>query len=144
MVPLGSSYFTVPGRATAPGAGAEPGPTVVWLTGEHDISTDGALSQVLARAMALGATALVIDLSELGFIGASTLGTIVGAREVLRRRSGTLTVRCAPPLARRIIDICGLNDLLGAEEAGKLAGRVRQTGAHRALATSTEGRAQSA
>jgi len=89
--------------------------------------------------MALGATALVIDLSELGFIGASTLGTIVGAREVLRRRSGTLTVRCAPPLARRIIDICGLSDLLGAEEAGKLAGRVRQTGAHRALARAPRG-----
>jgi hypothetical protein len=35
MVPLGSSYFTVPGRATAPGAGAEAGPTVVWLSGEH-------------------------------------------------------------------------------------------------------------
>ena len=47
--------------------------------------------------MALGATALVIDLSELGFMGASTLGTIVRAREVLRRRSGTLTVRSPRP-----------------------------------------------
>jgi anti-anti-sigma factor len=112
MVPVGSSCFTVFDRAPAPGAGAETGPTVVWLTGEHDISTDGALSQVLARAIALGATALVIDLSELGFMGASTLGTIVRAREFLRRRSGTLTVRSAPPFARRIIDICGLNDLL--------------------------------
>lgn len=48
----------------------------------------------------------VIDLSELGFMGASTVGTIVRARELLRRRSGSLTVRSAPPMARRIIDIC--------------------------------------
>jgi anti-anti-sigma factor len=120
MVPVGSSYFTVPDRARAPGAGAEAGPTVVWLTGEHDISTDGALSRALARAIALGATALVIDLSEIQFMGASTLGTIVRAREYLGRRSGSLTVRCAPPFVRRLIDICGLDDLLGPEEGGNL------------------------
>jgi len=75
-----SRFFVLhrPGPRHGARAGAEPGPTVVWLTGEHDISTDGALSQVLARAMALGATALVIDLSELGFIGASTLGPSSG------------------------------------------------------------------
>jgi anti-anti-sigma factor len=124
MVPVGSSYFTVPDRAPAPGTGAGEDPTVVWLTGEHDISTDGALSRVLARAIALGATALVVDLSEIGFMGASTLGTIVRARELLRRRSGSLTVRSAPPFVRRSLDICGLNQLLGpsVEEAGNPSG----------------------
>jgi anti-anti-sigma factor len=122
MVPVGSSSFTVSDRTPAPGAGAGEGPTVVWLAGEHDISTDGALCRALARAIALGATALVIDLSELEFMGASTLRTIVRAREFLRRLSGTLTVRSAAPFARRIIDICGLNDLLGLEEAGNLTG----------------------
>ena len=120
MVPVGSSYFTVPDRAPAPGTGAGEDPTVVGLAGEHDISTDGALSRVPARATALDATALVIDVSELGFMGVSTLGTIVRAREFLRRRSVSLTVRSAPPYARRLIDICGLNDLLGPEEAGNL------------------------
>jgi anti-anti-sigma regulatory factor len=36
------------------------------------------------------ATALAIDLSEPRFMGASTLGTIVRARKLLRRRSGSL------------------------------------------------------
>jgi anti-anti-sigma factor len=120
MVPVGSSYFTVSNRVHAPGTGAGEDPTVVWLTGEHGISTDGALSRALARAIALGATALVIDLSEIQFMGASTLGTIVRAREYLGRRSGSLTVRCAPPFVRRLIDICGLDDLLGPEEGGNL------------------------
>ncbi len=174
MVPVGSSYFTVPGRAPAPGAGFEAGPIVVWLTGEHDISTDGALCQTLARAIALGATALVIDMSELGFMGASTLGTIVRAREYLRGRSGPVMVRSAPPFIRRTIDIRGLNDLLGpkgvrnlaatalsswvavagAEQAAqpspsglapsRLPVPVRQRGAHRALALGAEGLVQSA
>jgi anti-anti-sigma factor len=113
MVPVGSSYLTVSNCSRAPGAGADAGPTVVWLVGEHDISTDSALCRALARAIALDATALVIDLSGLEFMGASTLGTIVRAREYLRRRSGSLTVRAAPPMARRIIGICGFNDLLG-------------------------------
>jgi anti-anti-sigma factor len=66
----------------------------------------------------------VIDLSELGFMGASTVGTIVRARELLRRRSGSLTVRSAPPFVRRSLDICGLNELLGpsVEEAGNPSG----------------------
>ena len=53
-------------------------------------------------------------------MGASTLGTIVRAPEYLRRRSGTLRVRSAPPFIRRLIEICGLHDLLGpsAEEGG--------------------------
>jgi anti-anti-sigma factor len=111
----------VSNRVHAPGTGAGEDPTVVWLTGEHGISTDGALSRALARAIALGATALVIDLSEIQFMGASTLGAIVRVREFLRRRSGTLMVRSAPPIIRRTIDICGLNDLLGPEEGGDLA-----------------------
>jgi len=124
MVPIGSSYITVSNRARAPGTGAGEDPTVVWLTGEHDISTDDALGLTLARAIALDATALVVDLSETQFMGASTLGTIVRARAYLRSRSGTLTVRSAPPFIRRLIDICGLDDLLGpsVEEVGEPIG----------------------
>jgi hypothetical protein len=40
MAHAGSSWFTVP-PAVPRGSGPEP--TVVWLAGEHDISTDGAL-----------------------------------------------------------------------------------------------------
>jgi len=41
--------------------------TVVWLRGEHDVATVGALSDVVARAIALGAPELVLDLlGELG------------------------------------------------------------------------------
>ena len=46
-------------------------------------------------------------------MGASTLGVIARARELLRQRSASLTVRSPSAFARRVISLCGLNDLLG-------------------------------
>ena len=57
--------------------------TVVWLRGEHDVSTVAALSETLARAIALDDADLVVDLSDVQFMGAATVGVIVRARELL-------------------------------------------------------------
>jgi len=70
----------------------------------------------------MDSTALVIDLSEVEFMGASTLRTILRARDYLQRRSGSLTVRSASPMARRMIDICGLASLLGLGPSVEKAG----------------------
>ena len=39
MAPVGPSFFTVSDRPPASREGSEIGPIVVWLWGEHDIST---------------------------------------------------------------------------------------------------------
>ncbi len=113
MVAVGSSFFTVPVQHPAPG-----GPDselVVWLRGEYDASNQGALCLTLAHAIALGGPGLVLDLAEVRAISPSTLAVIVRAREFLRQRSAWLTVRSPSARARRLIDACGLNDLLGPE-----------------------------
>lgn len=46
--------------------------TVVWLSGEHDLSTVAALSESLAGALALDEADLVLDLSGVEFMGAVT------------------------------------------------------------------------
>ena len=110
MVAVGSSFFTVPVQHPAPG-----GPDselVVWLRGEYDASNQGALCLTLAHAIALGGPGLVLDLAEVRAISPSTLAVIVRAREFLRQRSAWLTVRSPSARARRLIDACGLNDLL--------------------------------
>ena len=106
-------------------AGPEADPVVVWLRGEHDSSTDEALCLELARAIALNDAPLVLDMSEVELISASTLGVIVRAREFLRAHSRSLTVRSPSARARRVIDACGLGDLVvpGPEEAGDLMGK---------------------
>ena len=115
MATAGSSFFTLSDRPPLDRGGPEAGPIVVWLWGEHDASTGTALCLTLARAIAVDSAGLILDLSEVDFMGASTLGVIVRAREFLRQRSASLTVRSPSAVARDIIDACGLSDLLGAD-----------------------------
>jgi anti-anti-sigma factor len=120
MAHVGSSFFTVP-PPVAPGS--EPEPIVVWLAGEHDISTDGALCLSLSRAIALQPAAFVIDLRGVEFMGASTLETIARARELVRQRSRSSTGRSPSAFVHRITDACDLTDLLG-PQAGNLGGKA--------------------
>src|ERR1017187_5223164 len=109
MVLVGSSFMTVSRPLRESRAGSEADLAVVWLRGEHDISTEAALSDTIARAIALDGE-VVIDLSEANFISAATIGAIVRARECLRSRSRSLVVRSPSAWARRIFDLCGLSD----------------------------------
>jgi anti-anti-sigma factor len=113
MSPVGSSFFTVSNRPSARPGGSEMGLIVVWLWGEHDLSTDSALCLTLARAIALDGAGLIVDLSGVEFMGASTLSIIVRARDFLLQRSASFTVRSPSAFARRVIRVCGLDDLLG-------------------------------
>jgi len=108
----GSCFITLTDRPRLPGAGTETGPTIIWLRGEHDIATDGDLSRVLTRAIALNNAALVLDLSKVELMSASTLDVIVKAQNFLRQQSRSLTMRSPSPQVQRIIDICGLHNLL--------------------------------
>ena len=96
--------------------------TVVWLRGEHDVSTVAALSQTMARAIALDDGDLVIDLSGVDFMDAATVGVIVRARDFLERQSRTLELRSPSTCAARVLDLC---DLAG---RGEPAGRSHPIG----------------
>jgi len=107
-----SSHSVSSFRLSLPVDGPETGPTVVRLRGEHDIATDGELRRVLACVIGANDAAIVVDLSEVKLISASTLGVIVTTRKLLRQQSRSLTVRSPSAFVRRIIGICGLDDLL--------------------------------
>ena len=134
---VGSSIFTVADRPTLPQAGTGAGLIIVWLQGEHDVSTDNALSMTLARAIALDGPGLVLDLSEVRFIAVSTLRVIVRAQEFLQHRLRSLTVRAPSPCARRAIRACGLADLLGPKPE-ELSANLRGDAAAKALRTWVE------
>jgi anti-sigma B factor antagonist len=91
--------------------------TVVWLSGEHDLSTVDALSETLARTFALDDADVVLDLSGVQFIGAATIEVIVRANDVLDLRSRALTLRSPSESAQRVVDLCGLADLVEASSA---------------------------
>jgi anti-anti-sigma factor len=60
---------------------------------------------------------LVVDLSEVQFLGASTISVLLEARRVLAGRSRDLTLRAPSRCARRVIDICGISTLVQPDRA---------------------------
>jgi anti-anti-sigma factor len=108
-----SSHSISSFRLSLPDMGPETSPTVVWLQGKHDVATDGELRRVLACVIGANDAAIVLDLSDVELMSASTLGVIVAARELLRQHSRSLTVRCPSAFVRCIIGICALDDLFG-------------------------------
>jgi anti-sigma B factor antagonist len=101
--------------ADAPGgAGGPPvAPAVVWLSGEHDLSTVLSISQALATAVASSESDLVIDLSGVTFMDASTMRVIDEVERRLHEQSRTLRLRAPSRCARRLRDLCQRLDALG-------------------------------
>jgi anti-anti-sigma factor len=106
-------------------AGRDGTRTVVWLRGEHDLATTTELAATLARAIALDEADLVVDLSEVQFMDVTTVSVIVKARNHLRPRSRSLSLRAPSKAARRVLDLCDLAQLIDpdpprSEDAGAL------------------------
>ena len=99
-------------RGLAALAGRDAYRTVVLLRGEYDASTVTSLSEAMARAIALDDADLVLDLRGVEFMDAATVRLIIRAREFLRLRSRSLTLRSPSTHARRVLDLCGLDDHL--------------------------------
>ncbi len=88
--------------------------TVVMLRGEHDCSTASGLAEMLSSAAALDDADLVVDLGDVTFMDASTLSVLVAIRVALGRQERSLTLRAPSNMARSVLGICGLSDLIEA------------------------------
>ena len=95
----------------SPSSRRDPPCTVIWLRGEHDMSTVAELSETIARAIALDDADLVVDLADVEYMGAATVGVLSRARELLRARSRSLVLRSPSRCARRVLELCGHADL---------------------------------
>jgi len=127
-------------RGEASFTGLDTDRTVVWLRGEHDLATVAELAETLARAIAIDDADLVVDLSDVEFMDASTVRLIVGTRDFLRTRTRTLGVRAPSDCARLVLDRCGLSNLVEphpavAKQAKRATHTEHLTGTTGALAT---------
>jgi len=89
------------------------GSLVVWVRGEHDLSTTRDLWATMARAVALDGD-VVLDLSGVEFMDAAIVRVILRTRELLRVRSRSLAVRSPSARARRVLELCDVADLIDA------------------------------
>jgi anti-anti-sigma factor len=129
MAPVSFLSVTVSRRGLMGFGRRGPPEVVVCLRGEHDLSTVAESSVTVARAITLGEGDLVVDLSRVVFMDASTVGVILGARELLRVRSRSLVVRSPSTCARRVLELCDLGHLVAPSRAGaSMAGAAAALG----------------
>ena len=92
--------------------------TVVHLAGEHDLSTVPALADAFSHAIAVDSTDLLVDLSEVTFVDASTITALMQLRNSLAAGSRSLTIHQPSACASRLLDICsGLFELSAPDRA---------------------------
>lgn len=95
---------TVHRRGSA-SVGGDPTRTVVCVNGDHDAATQATLILTLSDAWRLGGGGdLVVDLSCIRFMDASTVGALIAVRKRLRATACELTVRNPSPSARRLLE----------------------------------------
>ena len=110
----------------------ESGRSVVFLRGEHDFSTAATVSAALTWAIAFDEADLVLDLSAIEFMDASTAGVISRIEAELGRRKRPFVLRSPSKGARVAIELHGLARLIEARNGddGALAGpRLRPSAA---------------
>lgn len=111
MVPNDALPVSVSRRGSAD-PGSDPLRTVIWVRGEHDVATRARLAATITRSARRDDVDIVVDLSGITFMDASTIGALVEAHNCLHARSRALCVRAPSPLARRLFAVCELAFLI--------------------------------
>lgn len=111
-----SAGVTSGDRSAAPVLSPEGGRTVLWLAGEHDISTRFVVSDSLETAFCANDADVIVDLSGVKFLGAATVDEFVRARNTLRGQSRNLTLRSPSRTTLRLLAVMGLTNLLEPDE----------------------------
>lgn len=82
------------------------------MCGEHDASNVGLVTTALAEAIALDGRDVAVDLSEVAFMGAATVGALVDAAAILAGQGRRLSVLSPGPSQRLLLGLCSLSDLI--------------------------------
>jgi anti-sigma B factor antagonist len=95
----------------------EDGATVVLLAGELDISSAGALREVLVLPEVISASSVRVDLAKVEYLDSSGMGVLVSACKRIKASGGTFSVACAQGEPRRALEVSGLLEYLHVEDA---------------------------
>lgn len=85
---------------------------VLRLRGDVDHATAPILRRCTESMLGDGARSLVLDLSEVTFLDSSGINSIVRAQNQAHDQGGTVTVRHASAIVRRVMEVTGLGPLL--------------------------------
>jgi anti-anti-sigma factor len=92
------------------------GRVVVIVHGSLDLPEVGPLRAILTEICAGDAPGVVVDLTDVTFIGSSGLGILIQAKQDLDQLSRALVVRGAAPQIRQAFEITHLDQVLEFED----------------------------
>ena len=88
---------------------ADPGRTVVEVSGEIDVYTAPRLRETLISLVDAGNYRLIIDLEGVGFLDSTGLGVLVGGLKRVRAHAGGIDLVCTHGKILRVFRITGLD-----------------------------------
>ncbi|MEO6885246.1 MAG: STAS domain-containing protein [Jatrophihabitantaceae bacterium] len=89
----------------------EAGHTVIAVSGEVDLHSAPQLRDRLNAALAERGAAVVLDLSEVGFLDSTGLGVLVAARAAANDGGGAIPLVCTQDRILKLFTITGLDDV---------------------------------
>ncbi len=94
----------------------EDGAVVVSIAGELDLSTAGALREVLVLPEVMDAPSVRLDLTEVAFLGSLGIGVLVSVCKRVKASGGMFSMSCRQE-TKRVLEIAGLIDYLHVDGA---------------------------
>jgi anti-sigma B factor antagonist len=82
---------------------------LIALTGDFDLHTGPQLERRVLEALGRGASEIVIDLAEVGFIDSTTIGILMRTRKRLAPLKGRLMIVCTDRNILRLFEITALD-----------------------------------
>jgi anti-anti-sigma factor len=89
---------------------------IVHLTGEIDLGTRSALADAISHATTTPAALIVIDLTNITFIGSTGLQLLIEAHQDAARADRQLRIAHGGGAARRAFEVAGIQQLLAIYE----------------------------
>jgi anti-sigma B factor antagonist len=83
--------------------------TVLDVAGEVDLYTAPSLRERLVSVIDAGATRVLVNLAEVGFMDSSGLGVLVGGLKHAKERGGELALVCVDGPVLKVLMITGLD-----------------------------------
>lgn len=100
------------------------GRIVVRVHGALDLPEVGELRAVLENVVSVEGADVVLDLTEVGFLGSSGMGIIAGLHQDLAATDRRLSLRGASPMICKAFAITGLDRRIHMEAPGEAAGAL--------------------
>jgi anti-sigma B factor antagonist len=88
------------------------GAAAARVSGDLDIVTSDEIKRDLAALIDAGHLALVLDLTDVGFVDSSGLGALVAIHRHAVANNGSFVVRSVPPQVQRLFEITRLGEVL--------------------------------